>query len=76
MFPPTLNQWPGVDSEIQLRRIPYVENPNNAADLTQLPALMNGQPNTGSSRLWWDKDTNKYGEKGVNNSPIVIPQNF
>lgn len=76
LFPPTLNQWPGVDSEIQLRRIPYVENPNNSADLAQLPSLMDGQPNTGASRLWWDKDTNKYGEKGVNNSPVVIPSNF
>lgn len=76
LFPPTINNWVGVDSELQLRRIPYVPNPNNKKDLDQLPALMGGQPNTGASRLWWDKPTEKRGEDGVGGFKLVIPQNF
>lgn len=76
LFPPTVNNWEGTDSELQLRRIPYVPNPNNAAELAQLPALMNGQPNTGASRIWWDVKTESRGEVGVGGFQIVIPKNF
>lgn len=76
LFPPTVNNWIGVDSELQLRRIPYVPNPNNINDLAQLPALMNGQQNTGSSRLWWDVPTEERGADGVGGYKLVIPKNF
>lgn len=56
LFPVYINNWRGVDGELQLRRIPYVENPNNAEELKTLPALLGG-PNEGSTRLWWDVPT-------------------
>lgn len=56
LFPVYINNWRGIDGELQLRRIPYVENPNNAQELATLPALLGG-PNEGSTRLWWDVPT-------------------
>lgn len=78
LFPVYLNNWPGVDGELQLRRIPYIADVNNRADLAKLPALMNGQPNEGGSRLWWDVQTEQRGEPGDDKakSPRVIPVNF
>lgn len=77
LFPVKINNWEGVDTELQLRRIPYVPNVNNRVDLEQLPALMNGQPNAGGSRLWWDVPTER--REGVGDdgkTPLVIPVNF
>ncbi len=56
LFPVYLNNWPGVDGELQLRRIPYVEDINNKQELATLPALLGG-PNEGGTRLWWDVPT-------------------
>lgn len=80
LFPVLLNNWPGVDGELQLRRIPYIAGVNNRSDLAKLPALMNGQPNEGGSRLWWDvpterRDADKPGDDRAR-SPRVIPVNF
>ncbi len=78
LFPVYLNNWPGMDAEIQIRRIPYIETPNNREELAKLPALMNGQPNTAMSRLWWDVPTEERGESGDDKAKTarVIPHNF
>lgn len=77
LFPVYINNWRGVDGELQLRRIPYVENPNNAQDLASLPPLLGG-PNEGSTRLWWDVPTEERGGRGDDKagSALVIPRNF
>lgn len=77
LFPVYINNWRGVDGELQLRRIPYVETPNNAQDLASLPALLGG-PNEGSTRLWWDVPTEERGGRGDDKagSALVIPRNF
>lgn len=56
LFPVYINNWPGVDGELQLRRIPFVQDVNNAQELATLPALLGG-PNEGGTRLWWDVST-------------------
>lgn len=77
LFPVYINNWKGVDGELQLRRIPYLQDPNNAQELATLPALLGG-PNEGSTRLWWDVPTEKRGGRGDDKagSALVIPQNF
>lgn len=78
LFPVKLNNMPGVDTELQIRRIPLVETENNKVEFqtTMIPAL--GGPNTGGTRIFWDKETELRGEVIEQNSksPVVIPVNF
>lgn len=78
LFPVKLNNMPGVDTELQIRRIPVVETENNVSDIqgTMVPAL--GGPNTGGTRVFWDTETERRGEviEPSSKSPIVIPVNF
>lgn len=78
LFPVKLNNMEGVDSELQIRRIPLVEDENNALEFAQtmIPAL--GGPNTGGTRIFWDKPTEKRGDIIEESSkwPVVIPVNF
>lgn len=77
LFPVKLNNMPGVDTELQIRRIPLVENENNASSIASMVAAMGG-PNTGGTRVFWDVQTEQRGapiEPG-SSSPIVIPVNF
>ncbi|MGQ1787418.1 SusD/RagB family nutrient-binding outer membrane lipoprotein [Saccharicrinis sp. GN24d3] len=70
LFPVRINNWPGVDTELQLRRIPYIQTDNNAADIATslIPAL--GGSNEGGQRIWWDVATEDY------NNGKVVPRNF
>lgn len=78
LFPVKLNNMSGVDTELQIRRIPLVETDNNREEFqtTMIPAL--GGPNTGGTRVFWDKETERRGEIIEPNSkfPVVIPVNF
>ncbi|MEG0950119.1 MAG: SusD/RagB family nutrient-binding outer membrane lipoprotein [Bacteroidales bacterium] len=78
LFPVKLNNMPGVDTELQIRRIPVVETENNTTEIqgSMIPAL--GGDNTGGTRVFWDTPTEQRGaiiEEG-SNSPLVIPVNF
>ncbi|MEE9408927.1 MAG: RagB/SusD family nutrient uptake outer membrane protein [Polaribacter sp.] len=56
IFPVVSNQSGGVvDTDIQIRRIPFVdsENSTNAAGVTAATSLLGGADNAGT-RLWWD----------------------
>lgn len=78
LFPVYLNNWPGVDSELQLRRIPYVEDVNNQQELSTLPELLGGE-NGGGTRLWWDVPTDEISaERGDDQAgtPRRIHRNF
>ncbi len=78
LFPVKLNNMEGVDSELQIRRIPLVEDENNTYEFTMsmIPAL--GGPNTGGTRVFWDVQTEQRGEiiEGGSKYPVVIPVNF
>ncbi len=57
IFPVVSNQSGGtVDTNIQIRRIPFVdsENSTNAAGVSAAVSLLGGADNAGT-RLWWDK---------------------
>lgn len=78
LFPVKVNNMPGVDTELQIRRIPLVETENNQQEYQQsmIPAL--GGPNTGATRVFWDVPTERRGEIIEDGSkfPEVIPVNF
>ncbi len=78
LFPVYLNNWPGVDAELQIRRIPYIETPENREELAVLPSLLGGQSNTAMSRLFWDVETESRGGEGDDKAKTsrVIPKNF
>lgn len=78
LFPVKLNNMPGVDTELQIRRIPLVETTNNSLEIQSslIPAL--GGPNNGGTRLFWDVPTEGRGEvlEPGSNSTVVVPVNF
>lgn len=57
LFPVRINNWPTVDTELQLRRCPYRESEDNTNDLNTSFIESMGGPNTGGQRLWWDVPT-------------------
>ncbi|MCM1110666.1 MAG: SusD/RagB family nutrient-binding outer membrane lipoprotein [Clostridium sp.] len=76
LFPVYLNNMDGVDTELQIRRIPLVENGNNALDLQSLTEAIGG-PQTGYTRVFWDIQTEERGEVCEENGfQYVIPKNF
>ena len=63
-------------TELQLRRIPIEETANNTLEIASLVQAL-GQPNTGASRVFWDKQTETRGEQSPDNEfTLVIPVNF
>lgn len=78
LFPVKLNNMDGVDSELQIRRIPLVEDENNALEFTasMIPAL--GGPNNGGTRVFWDVQTERRGDiiESGSKYQVVIPVNF
>ncbi len=64
LFPPKFNNMANVDAEMQIRRLPYVANPNNAAEIAQITELMGGSNDCGTRVFWdvnsvnWAKDEN------------------
>ena len=77
-FPVDVNNMKdqGVDTELQLRRIPIEETANNTLEIASLVQAL-GQPNTGASRVFWDKQTETRGEQSPDNEfTLVIPVNF
>lgn len=78
IFPVDVNNMKdqGVDTELQLRRIPIEETANNTLEIASLVQAL-GQPNTGASRVFWDKQTETRGEQSPDNEfTLVIPVNF
>lgn len=78
IFPVEVNNMKdqGVDTELQLRRIPIEETVNNTLEIASLVEAL-GQPNTGASRVFWDKQTEERGDQSPDNEfTLVIPVNF
>ena len=76
LFPVFLNNMPGVDTELQLRRIPLVETSNNTLEIASLVEALGG-PNNGGTRVFWDVPIEQRGETSEDNDcQIVIPVNF
>ena len=78
IFPVDVNNMKdqGVDTELQLRRIPIEETANNTLEIASLVQAL-GQPNTGASRVFWDKQTETRGDQSPDNEfALVIPVNF
>jgi len=56
LFPVVVNNSGGlIDTKIQIRRLPFPQNENNAnkAEVQKAIALLGG-PDNGGTRLWWD----------------------
>ena len=76
LFAVFLNNMPGVETELQLRRIPLVETSNNTLEIASLVEAVGG-PNNGGTRVFCDVPTEQRGETSEDNDyQIVIPVNF
>ncbi len=76
LFPPKVNPEAGLNTELQLRRIPFDETADNALEISSLEAALNGD-NSPATRVFWDIPTESYGEKSDDNEyNLVIPNNF
>lgn len=76
LFPPKLNNLDGVDTELQIRRIPQKESTNNMEELATLNAVLGGDQKNGGLRVFWDIATEGRGEPGENGSLMIVPKNF
>ena len=77
LFPVKVNGFDGVDTELQVRRIPIVETTNNVLEMASLVQALGGQPNNGGSRVFWDVATETRGEQSPDNEYLlVVPHNF
>ena len=76
LFPPKLNNLDGVDTELQIRRIPQKESTNNLDELSTLNAVLGGDQKNGGLRVFWDLPTEERGEPGENGALMIIPKNF
>ena len=47
-----------VNTQIQVRRLPFPESEysGNNAEVLKAVMLLGGGPDTGGTRLWWDKE--------------------
>lgn len=76
LFPVYVNNMPEIDTELQIRRMPLVENGNNALDIASLTEALGG-PQNGATRVFWDVPTETRGEVNEENGfQYVIPHNF
>lgn len=76
LFPVYVNNMPEIDTELQIRRMPLVENGNNALDLASLTEALGG-PQNAATRVFWDIETETRGEDIEGNGfGVVIPHNF
>lgn len=78
LFPVYLNNWPSIDSELQIRRIPFIRTTNNAQELATVPGLLGG-PDEAGTRLWWDVATDLVSDvPGDDQKKTLrrIPRNF
>lgn len=76
LFPPKLNNLPGVDTELQIRRIPQKETTNNMSELATLNAVIGGDQKNGGIRVFWDVPTEGRGEMGEGGCAMIVPKNF
>jgi len=53
LFPVTINSLPGVDIEMQIRRLKFNETDNNAVEMAQIIEIMGGSQTCGD-RVFWD----------------------
>ena len=67
----------GVDTELQIRRIPQVVQTNNRAEMASLGTAIGGDQADLSIRCFWDVPTETRGEVNPENGlQYVIPHNF
>ena len=67
----------GVDTELQIRRIPQIVSTNNTAEMASLGTAIGGDQKDLSIRVFWDVPTEQRGAVNPeNNTPYVIPVNF
>ncbi len=71
LYPVQINNWTGVDTELQLRRIPFIENDANIVDFERSLYVALGGDNHVSRRVWWDVATESKDGNGQ-----VVPNNF
>ena len=76
LFPPKLNNFDGVDTELQVRRIPQIEDVNRVAELATLSTVLGGDQKNGGLRVFWDVANEGRGEAGEGGYPMIIPKNF
>ena len=53
LFPVKVNNMMNVDTEMQIRRESFVQNPNNGAEIAQITELLGGTQDCGT-RVFWD----------------------
>lgn len=64
LFPVKINNMTNVDTEMQIRRVAFVADANNAAELSQITELLGGTQDCGTRVFWdvnsatWAKDAN------------------
>ncbi len=77
LFPPYLNDMPGVDTELQIRRIPAVRNTDNYLEIASMTEALEGEAENAGVRVFWDIPTEERGEVFPENGfQLVIPKNF
>lgn len=64
LFPVAVNNMTNVDTEMQIRRMAFVQDPNNGAEIAQITELLGGSQDCGTRVFWdvnsatWAKDAN------------------
>lgn len=77
LFPPYLCEMPGMDPELQLRRIPAVRNTDNYLEIASMTEALGGEAEDSGVRVFWDVATEERGEVSPDTGePLVIPHNF
>lgn len=67
----------GLDTELQIRRLPLIVSTNNASEMSSLGTAIGGDQKDLSIRVFWDVPTEQRGAVNPeNNTPYVIPVNF
>lgn len=71
LFPVKANYLPGVDTELQIRRMNFTETENNATEMSKILELMGGSQTCGD-RVFWDVNSASWGR---DNNGWVVPDN-
>jgi hypothetical protein len=73
LFPVKVNNMMNVDTEMQIRRESFVQNPNNGAEIAQITELLGGTQDCGT-RVFWDVLSATWAKDAATGQ--YIPKNF
>ena len=73
LFPVKVNNMMNVDTEMQIRRESFVQNPNNGAEIAQITELLGGTQDCGT-RVFWDVLSATWAKDPATGQ--YIPKNF